>query len=119
MYNKKEGGSAKEAFGFPSPGWGELIERRLCSQMDDIYQVLSFPSPGWGELIERPALEQESVKEETFPSPGWGELIERFTPGCLSRAFRPVSIPRLGRVDRKTSLQRPYRERVSEDKSTQ
>ena len=37
---------------FPSPDWGELIERLGESVAFGIVFLLLFPSPDWGELIE-------------------------------------------------------------------
>ena len=117
---------------FPSPGWGELIEREGALVLF-MMVCLVFPSPGWGELIERIANIQTQLNriqhevsiprlgrvdrkidgniyevtayKKKFPSPGWGELIESSVDDVSAHVAQElVSIPRLGRVDRKSSL---------------
>ena len=75
---------------FPSPDWGELIER--WKTMPNDYGRLSTSTcfhPQIGESWSKEEL-QEGLKNllpELFPSPGWGELIERwmtFWRICLS-----------------------------------
>ena len=66
-----------------------------------------FPSPDWGELIERRGISTMILPRKVFPSPDWGELIEsKLNLGHLlwGDIYHVVSIPRLGGVDRKKIL---------------
>ena len=90
---------------FPSPGWGELIERVLetIPYLEMKETIVSIPRLGRVDRKESIIEEGYLMPDHVFPSPGWGELIESklFFIANKQHARNFVSIPRLGRVDRK------------------
>ena len=89
---------------FPSPDWGELIERKrrlffLDFSLEAFAAVdVSIPRLG-GELIESPHTKGKFLKcnQFKFPSPDWGGVDRKeYLLKYIQENFHVVSIPRLG-----------------------
>ena len=63
---------------FPSPGWGELIERQENIRITKVISCIHGFHPQVGESWSKDSTEDDTLLAglSSFPSPGWGELIE-------------------------------------------